>query len=304
MILTVHNPPPIDTVRSAMSPQRDDYAKGAAGGAFNPPYGMDVAWELQSQASLAAGVELVPVNTFAWDWRDGAELTPHIDREGLDWTVSVPLDGMSARWPFHIDGIGPVQCEYGQGILCNGRIRRHWREPLDEPHSTWLLLHYRAAEPQAQVRLGLLSEEEIACILAKDYEWARGTTFTGKHRSSQVSWLRRPQWDWLADRIEGWMRTIEPSLPKKQPESIQLTRYGEGGFYGWHADKGNHNTRVLSATVLLQAADEGGQFEIRDHSPIPLSPGDAVAFRSTRRHCIHPITRGTRFSLVRWLSGR
>jgi len=60
--------------------------------------------------------------------------------------------------------------------------------------------------------------------------------------------------------------------------------------------------RILSSTILLQAADEGGDFQFRDQT-VSLNPGEGIVFPSGTEHQVTMVSKGTRYSLVRWLSG-
>ncbi len=107
---------------------------------------------------------------------------------------------------------------------------------------------------------------------------------------------------------------------------VQVSRYKEGAFYKDHADRsGAHSdsadgraARVLSLTVSLnrgvsedyRADYQGGEFEFQDcELPDNVvaalgSPGAAIAFPSTAVHRVNAVTRGERWSLVLWATGK
>jgi predicted 2-oxoglutarate/Fe(II)-dependent dioxygenase YbiX len=94
-------------------------------------------------------------------------------------------------------------------------------------------------------------------------------------------------------------------------EPIQYGEYGVGGHYKVHTDTGLHNpmgsNRKLSFSLLLNDDYEGGELEI------PGSPGQpdtfvparntAIFFPSAMPHCVKPVTKGVRKSLVGWVHG-
>lgn len=93
-------------------------------------------------------------------------------------------------------------------------------------------------------------------------------------------------------------------------ESIQIAEYGEGGFFDWHADFGNGHAsnRKLSLSVQLSEPNdyEGGnlQFMMNEKGiDAPRTIGTIVIFPSFVLHRVTPITRGTRRSLVGWVTG-
>jgi PKHD-type hydroxylase len=94
-------------------------------------------------------------------------------------------------------------------------------------------------------------------------------------------------------------------------EPVQYGQYGVGGHYKVHTDTGLHNpmgsNRKLSFSLLLNDDYEGGELEI------PGSPGQddvfvparntAIFFPSSMPHCVKPVTKGVRKSLVGWVHG-
>ena len=255
-----------------------------------------------------AGVSLRLANTFFWAWGRGSELKPHIDRATLDWTVSIPLDHQAAKYPLYIDGT-PYTADFGQGIVCNSGKVTHWREKCEVEQAPVLLLHYTEIHSkdrldEVKVERGLLCAKQIERILSAEHEWVVGTTYTGTNRQGTVCWLHPgPEWDWLYAILDAKMLPLCKDPLLDGPDAIQLTRYLDSGdYFGWHEDGGAENTRILSATVLLQDAEEGGQFEIEPSGSIDMAAGDMVIFGSHMQHRVLPVHSGTRYSLVRWLS--
>ena len=257
--------------------------------------------------------DLVPETTFSIVYEKGSRLVQHKDRERLDVTITMPLDSISAEYPFIVEGetfIAPL----GSGILIRGHEREHWREECPIGPSYWLLLHYY--EPNAisvspsqmpVVIKGFLSDQQIAKIYLSPMEFQKGTT-TGddSNRDSQVAWLRRGlQWNWLYDLIVPPIQQYDPNfvMDESEQEDIQFTKYEAGGFYGLHRDNDfGSNRRKLSATILLNKPKAGGQLEIEGKMYHDLDVGDMVIFPSTMMHQVYPVA-GVRESLVVWLSG-
>ena len=93
-------------------------------------------------------------------------------------------------------------------------------------------------------------------------------------------------------------------------QELQLTRYSEGDFFDWHLDFGaaEISARKLSVTVQLSDPDEyeGGDLEFMiNHKTVkaPRKKGTIVVFPSFIMHRVTPITKGTRQSIVGWVSG-
>lgn len=95
-------------------------------------------------------------------------------------------------------------------------------------------------------------------------------------------------------------------------EDLQYTIYeSDENHYTWHLDRGGVNTdtpRKLS--LVLQLTDpaeyEGGDLEIfagPKPTAVKKEKGLVVAFPSFMLHRVTPVTRGTRKTLVVWLTG-
>ncbi|XOV66936.1 MAG: 2OG-Fe(II) oxygenase [Fluviicola sp.] len=93
-------------------------------------------------------------------------------------------------------------------------------------------------------------------------------------------------------------------------QELQLTRYSQGDFFDWHLDFGaaEISARKLSVTVQLSDPDEyaGGDLEFMINQKTVKAPrekGTVVVFPSFIMHRVTPITKGTRQSIVGWVSG-
>lgn len=96
-------------------------------------------------------------------------------------------------------------------------------------------------------------------------------------------------------------------------EAIQYTVYEESnaGEYKWHADTmflQNDEVRKLSMSLLLSDPSEfeGGKLLLNPDGNIVVAEerkGRAFFFPSWMPHCVTPVTKGTRKSLVIWAHG-
>lgn len=94
---------------------------------------------------------------------------------------------------------------------------------------------------------------------------------------------------------------------------IQYTEYhaNENGKYDWHEDvfwgESRPFDRKLSLTIQLSEPEEyeGGNFKFA-HCDLPQTvklKGSILVFPSYLSHCVTPVTRGVRKSLVVWFEG-
>jgi len=95
-------------------------------------------------------------------------------------------------------------------------------------------------------------------------------------------------------------------------EHLQFTEYeSPGSKYDAHVDRAfGIPVRKLSIVVQLTHPDEyeGGDFEmfpsIDSPLKLPRTQGTLLAFPSFQLHRVTPVTKGTRNSLVGWISGK
>lgn len=134
-------------------------------------------------------------------------------------------------------------------------------------------------------------------------------------RDSDISWL----WpgsahDWVFEKIAGATNYLNETYFNFHlsgfAEGLQFTRYvAPTGHYDKHIDKSfQGRIRKLSLTIQLSPPDEykGGElmlFYDRHTSIMPKEQGKMIVFPSYTLHQVAPVTVGTRYSLVAWLTG-
>lgn len=138
-----------------------------------------------------------------------------------------------------------------------------------------------------------------------------------KFRRSKVLCLNENNFSDLHEKIKNFSLEVAEDIfdePDLFNLTLQITEYDESyeGFYDWHKDAfpGFDNDpldkRVLSFSVLLNSSSEyeGGEFEFRDIDIDNFENTlDMIMFYSDLEHRVTPVTKGTRYSLVGWLSG-
>lgn len=139
-----------------------------------------------------------------------------------------------------------------------------------------------------------------------------------KVRTSQVAWIDHDdETRWLYKRLEGAIKDARKNYYHFDLsgfwERIQLTRYeaAQGGHYSMHKDlaAGAASVRKLSMVCLLSETQsfEGGclkMFGAPAHAQsVALAQGTVAVFPAWELHQVTPVTKGTRYSLVTWLSG-
>lgn len=80
-------------------------------------------------------LKVKPSNTYARIYYNRSTLKPHVDRPGLDYTMSITLfSNLKNDWPLvTIDKLGnEVRCNINRrdGLLIHGTEMKHWRDDL------------------------------------------------------------------------------------------------------------------------------------------------------------------------------
>ena len=135
-------------------------------------------------------------------------------------------------------------------------------------------------------------------------------------RRSELNWLpKNENTAWVFEKIAHVVSSLNADYFNFNltalSEELQLTNYHENnkGMYGWHQDFGSPgNSRKMS--VVLQLSDpqeyEGGQLQLftsKNPTNIEKKRGLIVVFPSWTVHQVTPVVKGTRQTLVTWVSG-
>jgi PKHD-type hydroxylase len=143
-----------------------------------------------------------------------------------------------------------------------------------------------------------------------------GSNNESNYRKSSVIWIPDElRGLWLYDKISELGNTANTNMWNYEiwgyNDQLQYTIYeGNGGHYDWHADLGpTISNRKLSCVIQLSDPEdyEGGDLQLNNGSgviTIEKKKGRVVFFSSFVLHRVTPVTKGTRISLVSWLSGK
>jgi PKHD-type hydroxylase len=135
-------------------------------------------------------------------------------------------------------------------------------------------------------------------------------------RDSKVSWLF-PDDDtrWIFQRVAAVVHSLNQQFFNFDVfglvEGFQFTKYeAPSGYYGLHTDRGQGiPPRKLSVSIQLNdnADFEGGELRLHhEKNPAvpPMKQGKLAIFPSYTLHEVTPVTKGTRYSLVCWITGK
>ena len=137
-----------------------------------------------------------------------------------------------------------------------------------------------------------------------------------KIRESKIVWITPdPEIDWVYQKLTYIITGLNENYFKFDlfgfTEGFQFTEYNApSGHYGKHIDS-IFNGVVRKLSFVLQLSDpkdyEGGELQIYiSDTPDTMKKeqGTVIAFPSYTLHQVTPITKGRRYSLVGWITGK
>lgn len=138
-----------------------------------------------------------------------------------------------------------------------------------------------------------------------------------KIRRSDVAWvIKNTETEWLFKKLSHIVSSLNTQFYKFDltgfGEALQLTNYdhSEQGMYGWHQDYGSVGAPSRKLSLVLQLTDpseyEGGNLQIKTTGePVNVHKqrGLVTVFPSYILHQVTPVTKGSRQSLVAWITG-
>lgn len=134
-------------------------------------------------------------------------------------------------------------------------------------------------------------------------------------RQSSIAWIRPDeQTTWIFERVSAAIISLNQQFfgfdLYGMVEGFQFTKYeAPADFYGKHIDSFVGGiTRKLSISIQLNDSSEfeGGELILHNSqipSDVDMVQGKLVAFPSYALHEVTPVTEGTRYSLVCWITG-
>lgn len=164
------------------------------------------------------------------------------------------------------------------------------------------------------------SPEELDAIIemGNSAELHKAVTYgqqSDKNRNSRVTFLYPNEYtSWIFYKMAGSITAMNERYfgfdLSGMEQGLQFTKYeAPGEHYDWHIDKG-YMTPVRKLSVSLQLSDpndyDGGQLELmfgRKTHKVNKHRGMMAFFPSYVLHRVRPVTEGTRYSLVCWVSG-
>jgi PKHD-type hydroxylase len=173
---------------------------------------------------------------------------------------------------------------------------------------------FTAEECEMIISIGNSRKCETAVIVGKEQQ---GTVEDSGYRRSEISWIHpREDTRWIFEKATGAVNYLNGEYFNFDlygfVEGFQFTKYSGDvkGFYGKHVDICS-TLPYRKLSIVFQLSDPadycgGGLLLHTGGAPteLPRKRGDIAAFPSYVLHEVTPVTRGTRYSLVAWITGK
>ena len=178
---------------------------------------------------------------------------------------------------------------------------------INNESTAWFWGAFNNAELDAIIRIGNSLQTNEATI--------SGNRLDKQYRDSQTSWLYPNEvTGWIFERLTAVILQTNAQFFRFDLtglyQGLQFTKYeAPSQHYTWHQDSGpNCGIRKLSLSLQLSDPDdyEGGELEFMlgaDPGRFEKRRGLIGFFPSWTLHRVTPVTKGTRYSLVAWVSG-
>lgn len=273
--------------------------------------------------SSITGLELKRENSYSRIYNEGSTLTRHLDREGLDITVSLQIDN-STGLP------QPVFCETYSGdvmeaslsdgdmVILRGRDLFHWRNPLQTAIQNGQLIcsffHWRIVGKDVLIKDNFISP--LTCEAIIDEANAQGFEKSQVIKEGQNvhdDYSRSSSTVWFKDtwHISDLLHKQVPEIKKLKVEGWQLLRYNTTEEFKAHFDCLNREKdRLFTALIYLNDNFEGGetQFVNKNLTITPLQ-GRLILWKNLSSgkcdplslHAGNPVKSGTKYILVTWI---
>jgi hypothetical protein len=106
--------------------------------------------EVQPRLEEELGVKMTPANSYGRLYFNGGTLEKHVDRNGLDYTLSISLfNNVGKDWPLWCEDLEknkvPLVIPIGSGGMMLGTTLNHWRSPLvceEDEYIAQLFMHW------------------------------------------------------------------------------------------------------------------------------------------------------------------
>jgi hypothetical protein len=272
---------------------------------------------------IISGLRLKKISHYSRIYFNNSMLPPHVDRETLDLTISIPLLNRTGQdCPLSLETYDKVNISQslsvGDGLLIKGRDLKHWRgeiKDIDGP-LVCVFMHWEIDEAESEEFYNFLDKDTCDKIISYSDSQAlleQATVLQGKDNNydpSSRSCLMvniKDQYG-IKDKLK---KTL--GFPELDIECFQFLKYEVGGEFKPHMDAvggGNPNDRLFTCIVYLNENFKGGETVLHHNNKIfKPKTGKLILWKNLlsgkgNPHSLHSgakVTEGVKYILVMWI---
>ena len=291
----------------------DSHYKNSYGGQVS----FDTVYDRMTQVIKdITGLNIVKANSYSRIYFNDSVLKPHIDREGLDLTLSIQIDNTFGKdCPVYTKGydgtvFGSV-LNNTDSLLVKGGELEHWRDEMYGDgylmcvffHWTVMGVEYQEVENfidanECNLKIDIAESQGFSpSAVLQDYD---GSKIDIHSRSSQ-------SYNWVEQSLNDKMK---PYIGNLKLETWQLLKYEEGNQFLAHYDNGGHlDKRLFTILIYLNDDFEGGTTTFTNQGTV-ITPktGKMMMFKNLKKritdtnsmHSGDKLIKGTKYILVNW----
>lgn len=263
------------------------------------------------------GLNIIKSNSYSRIYFNDSVLKKHVDRDGLDLTLSIQIDNTFDK-PCPIYGKGydgtiyKSELNNGDSVLIKGGELEHWRdEIIGDGSLTCIFFHWTIQGLQYQEVNNFYSVDKCKEIVeeANKQGFVPSAVLQGTEDSVVDYHSRSSQsLNWIDNNLN---EMVKPYIGNLRLETWQLLKYEEGNQFLAHYDNGGHlNKRLFTVLIYLNDDFEGGTTTFTNQN-IVIKPetGKLIIWKNLDKHkntdtnSMHSgdkLIKGTKMVLVNW----
>lgn len=263
------------------------------------------------------GLNIIKANAYSRIYFNDSVLKPHVDRDGLDLTLSIQIENtFDKSCPIFGKGYDNTVYESNlnncDSVLIKGGELEHWREEIKgDGYLMCVFFHWTIVGLQYQEINNFYSDDKCKEIIDKAnkqgfvpsavLQGTEGSVVDYHSRSSQSL-------NWIDNDLN---EKVKPYIGNLRLETWQLLKYEEGNQFLAHYDNGGHlNKRLFTILIYLNDDFEGGTTTFTNQNII-VKPeiGKLIIWKNLDKHknsdnsSMHSgdkLIKGTKYVLVSW----
>ena len=250
-------------------------------------------------------------------------ITPFLIRRSLhasDFEVALLIAIWQAPWilaPFIeplIARLHPQAAWRWMAVLAHAPLLAIAFLPMATPLMIVMGLYYLVGNAYVPHRGALIRTNYPPSVRGRMYSFIQAVTLLGAALAAKgAGWLMDgDDTFWVFEKLLAIVTAANKEYYQfevNQFNAVQISKYEVGEYYHDHLDIGPGvlGNRKISLTLQLSDPDsyEGGDL-VLDFTDFRASRqlGSITLFPSFIKHGVRPVTKGTRYSLVAWISGK